>query len=472
MASRITTAYIQVLRGKSVTGKARVTTAYVQVLRSIATGVPSIEVDVPGGVVEATGGTLQLIIDELVSMNGGGLTVTGGDLFIPDHVEIEVPAGGAIFSGGSLKIWEGVVLSPEPAKILVTGAEPLVFTETGMVASQSVALVVAEVYPDARGSGLVGLVVAEPPPPDIEASQLSGLIVGEVVPDVCASELVALVLADAQPCVTTECQIWVIKRTDGTVYRYTSLDRRLFWRGHWYKSCGSMDPSASQNGAVLGDTGSISLTGIITDDGITEDELFGGMFDDAFVTVDLVDWADTTKSPRRLTSGWVGKVSQGKVAHTMEVLTIGARLEQAALVQLVSPSCRWAFGGRGCGVDVEAMKIAGTVRKAINRGDLLLNVTTPAADNRIWTNGRLRFISGPNAGQIREYKSIDFATGQVILLSLAGLIPLAGDQVEVLPGCDLNRDGGCKNYNNVINFGGFPDVPGTDSIAETPDAKI
>ena len=42
MPNRVTTVPVQVLRGKSTTGRARVTTAYVQVLRSIASGAPPV----------------------------------------------------------------------------------------------------------------------------------------------------------------------------------------------------------------------------------------------------------------------------------------------------------------------------------------------------------------------------------------------------------------------------------------------
>lgn len=472
MAHRVTTVAVQVMRGKAPGLKTRVTTFAVQVMRSISTGAPGEEVSIPGATVEATGGTLQLIIDELVSMSGGGLTVTGGDLFIPAHVEIEVPAGGAIFSGGSLKIWEGVVISPEPAKILVTGAEPIVILEAGTHATQAGVIALAEIVPDARTSQTGVIAVAEPPPPPSRASQAAVYAMGEIQPGANASQLAWIVLGHQAKCVTSLCQIWKIKRRDGKIYRYTSLDRDLFFGGHTYKSCGSFDPSAADNTSKIGETGSQTLTGIISDDGITEAEVFGGLFDDAFVTSTLVSYEDPTFIPVRLASGWIGKVTQGRNYHTFEVLSVSARIDQQALVRVVSPTCSRVFGGLGCGVDVESMKLSGTVGRVLDRGRFFLNVPVADDDGRQWANGRLRFKTGKNAGVVREFKTVDFETGLIVLWSLPGLAPEIGDEIDILPGCDLTREGGCTAYNNRINFGGFPDVPGTDALLETPDAKL
>lgn len=414
----------------------------------------------------------SLVIDAVVSPSAGSLLIYGPAPVVSSNEEIDVGPSSLVLSGYQPQIRKGISVKPGMDQLRIIGSEPLIFTESGAVASQLAAIALGAVTPVVRASQSALIALAEPPPPPTRASQLASIVLGEVVPDVRASQVAMVVLANASRCVTEDCQIWRIERRDGKVFRYTSLDRDLRYGGKIYKACGSLDPSASQNGATLGDTGSISLSGLITDDGISEAELFGGLFDDAFVTIDLVSWGDLTQPPRRLASGWVGKVSHGPAFHTMEVLSVGARLEQVALVQVVSPSCRWKFGSPQCGVDVEAMKITGSVSRVINRGDIILTVTPPADDGRIWLNGRLRFVDGPCAGIVAEFKSIDFATGQIILWTPAGLTPLPGDAVEILPGCDLTKDGGCKAYSNIINFGGFPDVPGADAILEAPDAKM
>lgn len=435
-------------------------------------GVPSSIVYPTGGSLRVTGFAPSIVADIYVNPGAGSLLVSGKTPQVGTQTILSPSAGSLILNGYPPHILSGVSVSAGPDTLIVSGNQPLIYTESGVVSSQVATLAVVGVYPDAMASQLAVMAVAEPPPPPSRVSQAAALAVAEVVPELAVSQVAALVLVDASRCVTGTCQTWTIRRRDGKIFRYTSLDRDLVYGGKIYKACGSLDPSAAQNGATLGDTGSISLSGLITDNGISESELFGGLFDDAFVTIDLIHWDDPTVTPKRLASGWVGKVSQRPAFHTMEVLSVGARLEQAALVQVVSPSCRWQFGDARCGVNVEAMKIHGQIRRVINRADLLLDLSPPPDDGRIWKSGRMRFVDGVCAGMVCEYKGVDFASGQITLWAPAGLVPSPGDAVEILPGCDLNRDGGCKAYNNIINFGGFPDVPGTDAILETPDAKI
>lgn len=435
---------------------------------------PTVDIAVPRERITFTGGHPAVEVDNGPIFGApGGLTITGHEPGLSLSVDIPGQPEILVFSGQSPAIITGVAIEVPPGSITLSGLDPSVLTVVGTLSSQLAILSVSDVGPPpSLVSQVAVLGVAEPPPPPSQVSQAAALAVAEVVPELAVSQVATLILVDASRCVTGTCQTWTIKRRDGKIFRYTSLDRDLVYGGKIYKACGSLDPSAAQNGATLGDTGSISLSGLITDNGISESELFGGLFDDAFVTIDLIHWDDPTVTPKRLASGWVGKVSQGPAFHTMEVLSVGARLEQAALVQVVSPSCRWQFGDARCGVNVESLKIHGQIRRVINRADLLLDLSPPPDDGRIWKSGRMRFVDGVCAGMVCEYKGVDFASGQITLWAPAGLVPSPGDAVEILPGCDLNRDGGCKAYNNIINFGGFPDVPGTDAILETPDAKI
>lgn len=416
---------------------------------------PIDEVTVPPGSLRVSGHMPVITGAELVTALAGSLRITG---HIPDVVSItraDPPPGSLTITGKSPLVADVTLVYPGADSLVITGHAPIIYTDSGTLASQMVVAALGD-------EGI----------PSAVASQFVVAALGGVVPQARSSQFVVAALVEDVSCVSERCQLWTIQRRDGEIFRYTSLDVDFWYKGRRFKACGSMDPSAAQTGSALGDTGSVSLSGLITDEGISEADLFGGLFDDAFVTIDLVNWQGPSRKPRRIASGWVGKVTHGPAFHTMEILSASARLEQTALVQLVSPSCRWRFGDSRCSVNVDAMKIAGTVVRLANRGDMVIDVPTPPDDGRIWKSGRLRFLNGPASGIEAEYKEINFATGQVILWTPAGLAPMPGDAVEILPGCDLTREGGCTAYSNIINFGGYPDVPGTDSAMETPDAKL
>lgn len=406
-----------------------------------------------------------------VSPGRGEMAVSGVAPEILSAIFLDPGAGSLRLLGRAPGVFVGVTVTPAIGALRIDGQAPILFTVSGAIASQVASLSLAQPEPpQTRSSQLAALALAEPPPPPVRASQAAVLTIGEIVPDVLASQLATLVLGHGSACVTERCQIWKITRRDGRVFRYTSHDRPVFYGGQTYSACRSLNPSASENASTLGSVGNMELLGIIDDEGISEADLYGGLFDDAFVTVDLITWGRGTEVPRRLAAGWTGSLSQGETGFKMEVLGPGARLEQQALVQMVTPGCRWVFGSKECGVDVEALKLAGAVVSAKTRGAFVATLPASPAE-RQWENGRVRWTSGVNEGQITETKTVDFETGQVVLWASTGFLPEPGDTFDLIPGCDFNRDGGCTVYANVINFGGFPDLPGADAILETPVAQ-
>lgn len=414
---------------------------------------PSQEVETTPGELIVSGGQPSLTVDEVVNALAGSLLLTPIAPVIVTNVEIDVPRGAAVLQGRRPTVRQGVSISASPGRLQITGGQPVIFTDFRAVLPQQAALA-----------------VVEPPPPPMRLSQQATLAAGYVIPPVAVSQQAVLILVDGSPCVTERCQLWRIKRRDGVEFRYTSLDRDVRYGGQVYKSCGSLNPSASEDASTLGTVSNIELEGIISDDGITEADLYGGLFDDAYVTVDLVAWGALPESPRRLASGWTGELSQGDTGFKMEVLGAGSRLDQQALVQMVTPGCRWVFGDSRCGKDLEAMKLTGEVTGSVTRSVFGASLSGDGA-GRQWENGTVRFTSGVNEGQRLEVRSVDFAAGVVNLWPSAAFRAEPGDTFDLLPGCDKSRDGGCTLYANVINHGGFPDVPGNDAILETPDAQ-
>lgn len=273
-------------------------------------------------------------------------------------------------------------------------------------------------------------------------------------------------------CSTHHCQCWIIRTRDGDVYRFTSLDVDLAWVGGIYKACGGLDPSATEQASSLGDVGNIELTGVVTIDEITEEDLYGGKFDDAFVEVWEVPYIDAGgETARRLAAGWMGELSHGEATFKAEVLGPGQRITQQAIVQVVAPKCRWVFGDSNCKKDLELLKTSGDVILAANRESFMANLGLASEGGIQWENGKARWLTGRNAGYVTEAKEVDFDTGVVTLWALPPYLPEAGDTFDLYPGC-LQDKPTCKDvYANYVNFGGFKDVPGEKAVSETPNAS-
>lgn len=306
-----------------------------------------------------------------------------------------------------------------------------------------------------------------------QISQGVRLIVAQVLVPAQITQAVRLVVAQAVPCVTYWQQLWTITRRDNVVFRFTSLDTNFKQGALVYRSCGSLQPSASEESSEVGSVASMELSGILADDSITEADLYGGLFDDAFVEVWLVPFRGNDLS-RRLAAGWIGAVQHGEQGWTGEVTGPGAKIDQQALVVPYAPACRWVFGDSRCTKDLAALQTTGAVVEVGNRGNFVTDAVEPG-DGSQWANGRVIWQTGRNAGVTCEIKEADFAgTGDtaVDLWALCPFLPEIGDTLVMQPGCDLS-DTTCKNvYGNLINFGGFNEVPGNDALAETPIAKV
>lgn len=322
-----------------------------------------------------------------------------------------------------------------------------------------------------RASQAVRLAVAAVEPPG-RVTQAARLLVCQGRYPARITQGVRLVVGQGVACVTHWQQCWRITRRDGTVLRFTSLDANFAWGLETFLSCGSLSPSAAEESSEIGSVSNMELKGILAHDSITEADLYGGLYDDAFVEIWLVPY-EGAESPRRLAAGWIGAIQHGEQGWTGEITGPGARLDQQALVVPYAPACRWTFGDARCTKDLTPLQTTGEVSSAANRGSIVTTAEDPGNGSQ-WENGRVIWTSGRNLGQICEVKTVAFESGgsAIELWALTAFLPEPGDTFTLQPGCDLSA-ATCKNvYSNLINFGGFKDVPGNDSLAETPLAKI
>lgn len=431
-----------------------------------------VALDVPVGQLVIEGFAPEIPTAWIIRPPAGELVLEGVAPDIFGSLEVAPIAGELVLEGFAPGVLIGTSILPSAGELIVEGGFPFISTRRAVFASQLAAIGLVEPEtPEAQVSQVAAIAIGEPPPPPTRVSQSAAVLLGLIVPEVQVSQAAVIIFGVADPCVTQRCQIWRIVRRDGRVFCFTSHDRPVTYGLEVYSPCSSLDPSASENASTLGSTGNIELTGIIDSDAITEADLYGGLFDDAFVTVDLISWGEVPEAPRRLAAGWTGSLSHGEEGFKMEVLGPGSRLDQQALVQMVTPGCRWTFGDARCGVDADALGSTGKVTVPAARGRFLA-LLDGAPGSSQWENGLVRWTSGPNAGQSCEVKTVDWSTGEVVLWSSPAFLPEPGDNFFVRPGCDKDKVGGCTVYANVINHGGFADVPGTDSLLETPDAKI
>lgn len=343
---------------------------------------------------------------------------------------------------------------------------------TGLV-SQAGAEVLYRVIPEALVSQ-TGIEYLHKVIPGVRVSQSGIEYLHRVIPGFAVTQAGVEFLFKSVPCGTRWAQIWKITRTDGEVYRFTSLDRDLEWpptSGEVYGACDSLDPSASENVSEVDSQGSMDLSGAIG--AISERDLYAGIFDGATVEAWLVPWSGEG-AQKRLLKGTFGSVEQTQTGFKVELLGDGAKLQQTPLVEVLKPGCRWqGLGLRGCGIDLGPLTVAGTIDSGSGVRSFVDAARAETAG--YFSRGRVTFTGGDNAGISAEIKEHTVG-GHFELWPRLPFAISAGDTYSMTPGCTLLKASnggtkGCTAWANLSRYGGFDKVPGRDKRSAAANVK-
>lgn len=261
---------------------------------------------------------------------------------------------------------------------------------------------------------------------------------------------------------TTLCRCWRVDRHDGVIMGFTDFDRDLAFDGVSYRAASGFTASAIEGQLGLA-VSNLDVQGALSADALTEDDLHAGRYDDAAVTIFLVNWADVSQRAI-LRAGHLGEVSRGKLAFSAELRGLAARLDQAA-GRVFQRSCAWDLGDARCGVNLGVAERygIGAIVQVFDAFAFAASGLGALAAGAL-ARGRLVWTSGANAGLAMEIRAHSFSAGVArLVLSLPMGAPLAvGDGFRATVGCDHGFATCRDSFGNTLNFGGFPHMPGTD----------
>lgn len=269
----------------------------------------------------------------------------------------------------------------------------------------------------------------------------------------------------------------VLVATDGTTVGFTSLDEPQVLD---LSAAGGPASVTCDQGMVLSaitlaaglDSSFAEVQGPIGPV-ITEAQVNGGKWDSA------EGWL-VRVSPG--TAGYApilrGKVREPRVEDSRFVLQI--RNQADALNQpigrTITAYCDAKIGDARCGVAL--VPVAATVTGVTDALRLTVSYSGSYADG--WFNfGELTFTSGALDGVTSEnifaFDETGSGTGTLVLFEDLPALPAIGDTLDLFRGCSKIRKADdptvptCLTYDNVVNFRGFPDVPGTDQVLRYPN---
>jgi uncharacterized phage protein (TIGR02218 family) len=266
--------------------------------------------------------------------------------------------------------------------------------------------------------------------------------------------------------VTTLAHIWRVTRTDAEVFGFTDHDRVLTFDGLVCEPALGARAGATEKSLGLEiDSGSIS--GALSSEALSEDELRRGLWDGARVEVFKVDWTDIAQRVHVFT-GRIGEVRRGALAFEAELRGLQAQLN-APVGRVFSRFCDAELGDLRCGKNLEASAFRGVGFVTQIKSNAAFRADGLEAFAEGWfTRGRLAWTSG-GGGEVTAHR-LESGDAVFELLDPPGSVLALGASFVVYAGCDKRLETCRTKFVNGVNFRGFPHMPGNDLVQAGPIA--
>jgi len=265
---------------------------------------------------------------------------------------------------------------------------------------------------------------------------------------------------------------WTIERVDGTVLRFTDHSAPLVIDGATFLAAGGFNASARQ--AQIGlRTRNMDIVGVISASGIVNEDLRVGLYREARITERVVDWKHPWVSPFIRNRWWVSEITYNEERWEAKVDGV-TRWLRHAIGENYTRWCRADLGDDDCTVNLATFTDIGEVTAVASPGTTSARYafnSDLSEASAYYTYGLITWLTGANADLTSEVHAYANLNGRFRLTLATPFDILVGDTFEVYAGCDKLRETCKTKFNNIINFRGYPDIPGTDSMYQTPRSQ-
>jgi len=269
---------------------------------------------------------------------------------------------------------------------------------------------------------------------------------------------------------TTLCWCWRLTRSDGTELGFTDHDRDLSFDGTTFEADSGFTASEIASSVGLS-VDNLEAEGALQSDHMSEADLAKGLYDNAVVEVWRVNWADVSERVL-VRQGNLGEVAINDGAFVAEIRGLAHELNQDQ-GRVYQGQCDADLGDTRCGVDLDnaAYLGSGTVDSTVS-GASFAATGLGGFDAGWFTRGFVTWDTGGNAGEKMEVKLHTKASGTVtIALWQTPAVGVSiGDTFTIRAGCDKQFTTCKAKFSNVVNFRGFPHIPGNDFVIENAKA--
>lgn len=252
--------------------------------------------------------------------------------------------------------------------------------------------------------------------------------------------------------------LWLFTRRDGRAFGFTDHDEALLVDAQVFSSVEGLEGLRIEKSTGLA-VDSSGVEGVLSSEAVTDADLAAGLWDGARCEVWRCDWRNP-EARVHLFAGQVGEVRRGPQGFSAELRGLQAMLN-APVGRVYARACDAELGDRRCGVDLAAPgRTHSGVVSAVLGGRSFEAAGLEQAPAGWFAAGRLVWAHGETS------RVLSHAAGPPPLLELAAAPARLreGDAFQVFVGCDRRLETCRDRFANVLNFRGFPHMPGPDAV--------
>jgi len=257
----------------------------------------------------------------------------------------------------------------------------------------------------------------------------------------------------------TVCTLWKITRADATVFGFTDNSRDVVYSGTTYLAATGHTPSSIKTTSNLS-VDNLEVQSVLDSSTITEADIQAGLWDFAAVEIMIVNYLSLADGHMTLRKGWLGNIKTGRHNFMAELRGMMQPLQQT-IGRVYSPSCDAVLGDARCSVTLATYTVTGAVTTATS-ARVFTDTARTEADG-YFDGGLITWTAGNNDTYSMEIKT-STAAGVITLQQAMPNVTVIGDTYSLSAGCDKLLATCKTKFNNVVNFRGFPHVPGQDQM--------
>ena len=268
---------------------------------------------------------------------------------------------------------------------------------------------------------------------------------------------------------TTVCRCWAVTRNDGVELGFTDHDTDIEFETILFRADSGMTAKEVEQSAGLSVDNSEAI-GVLSHSAISETHIEKGLFDGAEVRYWLVNWSNVSERELRF-RGEIGEIRRNSGEFTAELRGLAEALNKPN-GRVFQRGCRAVLGDSECQFDTSMAEFCYTGAPLGNTDNSIFEFDGLATYAVGWFTKGMLSVSDGSAGVkpalIKNHTILESGNHEIELWQPLKTELPEGAALRLVAGCDKRMKTCLQKFDNLLNFRGFPDIPGEDWLVSTP----